>query len=144
MSLYFFTILNLFSYCSIMTLVKDSDQSDPHICTAWNLKHSSINNIPAFELPTLSQRKMAAAWIRSVSELSVNQPHTERTSGRLGINNTTEQIKNQFAIFNRPNLSAVIHSGGIMNGLLGKWNETVREGQVWASFIQSDWLYVVR
>ena len=87
---------------------------------------------------------MAAAWIHSVSEFSINRPHTERTSGRLGINNTTEQIKNQFAIFNGPNLRAVIPSAGIMNGLLGKWNEAVREGQVRASFIQRDWLYVVR
>lgn len=144
MSLYFFTILHLFRYWSIMTQVKDNKLSDTHIYTAWNPKHSSINNIPVFELPTLSQRKMTAAWICSVSELSINQPHTEPTSGRLGINNTTEQIKNQFAIFNRPNLKAVIHFRGIMNGLLGKWNETVREGQVRASFIQSDWLYVVR
>lgn len=30
-----------------------------------------------------------------------------------------------------------------MNGVFGKWKETMHEGQVRASFIQGDWLHIV-
>lgn len=45
--------------------------------------------------------------------------------------------------FNRTNYGAVILCRRMTNGVFGKWKEAMHEGQVWASFIQRDWLHVV-
>lgn len=80
-------------------------------------------------------------YMQTLTVRLINLSPAEWISGWLGINKTMQQIK--FAIFYRPNYEAVIHSCQIMNGVFGKWKETMHEGQVQTSFILSDWLHAV-